>query len=42
MVWEDEMIPEDWGVSVIHPLFKKGDRRACGNYRGISLIDVAA
>ncbi len=32
------MIPEDWSVSVILSLFKKGDRRACSNYRGISLI----
>ncbi len=41
-LWEEEMIPEDWSMSIVLPLFKKGDRRACNNYRGISFIDVAA
>ena len=33
-------IPEEWNSAVIIPLFKKGDRTRCGNYRGISLLDV--
>ncbi len=37
-----ELIPEDWSESVILPLFKKGDRRQCSNYRGIILNDIAA
>ncbi len=36
------MIPEEQSVLVILPLLQKRDRRVCGNYRGISLIDVAA
>ncbi len=31
-----------FGPTVLLPLFKKGDKRICSNYRGISLIDVAA
>ncbi len=34
--------PNNWSEAAILPLFKKGDKRICPNYRGISLIDVAA
>ncbi len=36
-VWK-VMVSEDWSVSVILLFFKKGDRRSCCNYRGISLV----
>ncbi len=32
----------NWSETVLLPLFKKGDKQICSNYRGISLIDVAA
>ena len=41
-VWVNEYIPEKWRTSIIIPVFKKGDRADCTNYRGISLIPISA
>ncbi len=41
-VWLCEAVPNNWSEAVVLPLFKKGDKRICSNYRGISLVDVAA
>lgn len=41
MAWEKEELPNDWYVSVICPIFKKGDPANCSNYRGISLLNSA-
>nr|VZI51185.1 unnamed protein product [Spirometra erinaceieuropaei] len=40
--WRDEVVPDDWGLGILVPIRKKGDKTRCENYRGISLIDVAA
>nr|VZI41908.1 unnamed protein product [Spirometra erinaceieuropaei] len=40
--WRDEGVPDDWGLGILVPILKKGDKTRCENYRGISLIDVAA
>lgn len=40
--WEQGIIPNDWEVAIILPIYKKGDNRMCENYRGISLLCVAA
>ncbi len=40
-VWFCEAVPNNWSETILLPLFKKGDKRICSNYRGISLIDVA-
>ncbi|KAK3560105.1 hypothetical protein QTP86_033893, partial [Hemibagrus guttatus] len=33
-------VPLDWATEVVVPLFKKGDRRVCSNYRGITLLSL--
>ncbi|KAJ4433289.1 hypothetical protein ANN_15548 [Periplaneta americana] len=37
-IWEKEIVPEKWKESIIVPIFKKGDKTNCGNFRGISLL----
>jgi hypothetical protein len=40
-IHHEEQIPEDWGKSLIVPIYKrKGDPQDCKNYRGISLQSV--
>ena len=34
--WKLEKTPKDWQSNVIIPIYKKGDRKECTNYRGIS------
>ncbi|CAF5059280.1 unnamed protein product, partial [Rotaria magnacalcarata] len=42
-VWEQEVTVKEWTEAIIIRLYKnKGDKRICDNYRGISLLDVAA
>jgi len=36
--WNKEELPEEWMESIILPVYKKGDKRFCSNYRGISLL----
>lgn len=37
-VWKNRAIPEDWKKGEIIPLFKKGNKKLCRNYRGITLM----
>ena len=32
------MLPEHWKESIIVPIYKKGEKTNCSNYRGISLL----
>ncbi|KAK3574089.1 hypothetical protein QTP86_002857 [Hemibagrus guttatus] len=38
--WRSGTVPLDWATGVVVPLFNKGDRRVCSNYRGITLLSL--
>jgi len=37
-IWNKEELPEEWKESIIVPIYKKGDKTGCNNYRGISRL----
>ena len=37
-IWNKEELPEEWNKQVIVPIYKKGDKTECSNYRGISIL----
>jgi hypothetical protein len=37
-IWNKEDLPEEWKESFIVPIYIKGDKTDCNNYRGISLL----
>jgi hypothetical protein len=39
-LWEKEEFPEQWKESIIVPIYKKGDKIECNNYRGISPLST--
>ena len=40
-IWKNKW-PKDWKKSVYMPIYKKGDKKECGNYRTIALIPHAS
>lgn len=40
-IWIGEGFPEDWKMSLITPIYKRGDKGEVENYRGITLLNTA-
>lgn len=40
-IWETEQLPEKWKQRVLCPIYKKGDKLKCENYRTITILNVA-
>ena len=40
-VWEQEKLPEEWKMGVVHPVYKKGDRLDCSNFQAITVLNAA-
>jgi len=38
-IWNTEEIPKDWNMALICPIHKKGDKKECNNYIGITLVN---
>jgi len=38
LIWNKKEFPEEWKELVIVPIYKKGDKTDCSNYRGIILL----
>ena len=39
-VWKEERVPDEWRDALLVLIPKKGDLMICGNWHGISLLDV--
>jgi hypothetical protein len=40
-IWSKEELHDKWKESIIVPIYKKGDKTDCSNYRGISLLSTS-
>jgi hypothetical protein len=40
-VWIKEELPDQWKKSVLIPVYEKGNKTDCSNYRGMSLLSTS-
>jgi hypothetical protein len=40
-IWNKEDLPNQWKKYIIVPVYKKGDKTDCSNYRGISVLSTS-
>jgi len=40
LIWVQHKMPQEWSMGIIQPIYKKGHKLECSNYRAIALLTV--